>query len=293
MLVTYPSAMFTTKAVFGKGNSNLFNKLGINSNKVNEIQKRLKDINKFKSGLKSAGREFLEGVGQESFQEFSQFAIQDYASLKGKLQTNDDFIDGIMKGYKEAFTTVEGLKSGFLGGLMGGVTGAIKGYKDRQKELEHATKLSKIINEAGANFIGTINEFYKKDEQGKIIIEDGIAQMELEKVNNLIEKNKEEFSIADALIINKLQNNTLVAKQIATDELIKDVLPLLDTEGALDLYIKNINDNYDTIDTDAVLFGFKDKNEYKDYIFKTLKSLEKNYTDIKNNGIGYFGVNIN
>lgn len=87
MLVTYPSAMFTTKAVFGKGNSNLFNKLGINSNKVNEIQKRLKDINKFKSGLKSAGREFLEGVGQESFQEFSQFAIQDYASLKGKLQT--------------------------------------------------------------------------------------------------------------------------------------------------------------------------------------------------------------
>jgi hypothetical protein len=302
MLFTFGPNLITGKAILGlSGKSkNIFDELGVNTavkgkgyqEAFQSMRDGIQKASTRKALLGQVLKEGAKGSAAEGWQEASQFAIQEYGKAQSRMQTDKNLFDGMIDGYIDAFTTVEGQKSIFLGALLGLGPGLKNGFDSRRAQIAQASKLTELMETNLIDLKNKVESYYAKNEDGtlKKIGEDFV--LDTEKIQNELLSQMKDASTEYLLAHAKQHGDTLAAKSILNHLLIEKSLPFFQIEGGEQILTQHIAQLSEVLESDSKLMGFKSKEEYVDHIKKVAEAAKKNYDVIKETGPRYFGLDI-
>ena len=183
---------FVFKGFNAAAGSKIAKKSAKKSSTLEEFVEGLQKITR-KEALKEYGKRSVGGFLSEGFlEEGTQFAIEDFASKKALDQTDEDWVEGVLKTYGEnIFTNTDMNISVFLGGLFGmgmsapGTASEIRGANRAFFGTEEKTvsKLRKFLGGQDIEASKGLKELYQQN------------MVEMHKdVSSFIEKNGEKFA---------------------------------------------------------------------------------------------------
>lgn len=284
--------MLQTKFLFGKNNSpsGIINSLDKTS--VETMQSSLNKVVPWKTFTKEMASNSLLSGGSEAFQELSQFAIENYESKKGKAMTNSNLIEGLAEGFYEGMTTIEGQKSMFLGAVLGIGPAAIQSYKETKKDIKASKGLVKLLNESSKSFKDDITSIYKKNEDGSLKLENDKPIVDIDKFFEMMDSSVEDNVLAKIYGAGVLSNNVDVTRKALNDMTLRNLYNYLEVDGGIEIWKEHLDAFSEIMEKDYASLGFKDKSEYKEYMYKIGETAAKEHAKVIDRGPSFFGFNM-
>ena len=291
ILLIGPNALMT-RNIFGKGSDkrNIFD--GIDTSSPEAMKEVLSKIVPWKKSFKIAAKEGVYSAASEGFQELSQFAVEDYYSKKGKALTNKRWIEGILDGYKEGLTTIEGQKAIVLGGILGLGPGAIGAYRKNKAEISQQRGLTELLANSTQEFKSKLHSIYKTNEDGTLFInpETKLPEKDPEKIKDVIDSITEDYT-ADKYFQVAKNNGDVGNARIALDQMVlKQAYPYLQVDGGLDIWKQHVSELSQTFETEAKDLGFKTKEDYVQHLTNIAEKSKQELDFIRDRGPAFFGI---
>ena len=283
-----PNAL-QTKYLFGKGDDMADMLKGVPKGTVKEMQEGLKTIKPWKS-FASAG---LKSASAEAFQELSQFAIENYETKKGKGLQDKDFINGMVDGFVEGLTTIEGHKSMFLGAVLGIGPGAVGGYKESKAKKKQAGSLLDLMGKSSQKFMDEISAVYQKNEDGTISLDPKTKKPIVDNVKffELMESQSQGLMSSKLYQEAKLNKDVASAKFALSEMTIRNIYPYLQTAGGIELWKEHTGQMSEVLENDATDLGFDTVEDYTKFLEETATKAKKEFRKVKDLGPAFFGIN--
>lgn len=282
--------LIQTKLLFGKptGNSNPFN--GVTTGTVAEMQEQIAKRAPWKEATKAIVQGGSTSMAAESFQEWSQFSIENYADKKGKGLANKDLIGSLVDGYIEGLTTIEGQKSIFLGAVLGLGPGMVGAYKQNKAETAQAKGLLGLMSNSSQAFKDDITSVYKKDAEGNIELKDGNPVIDSQKMTELWNSVSEDMIQSKLYEQAKVDKDINAAKHSLREILTRNIYPYLGIEGGLELWKAHTRETSALLEGDAKSLGFDSKTELQLFMEELTMKVKSEYDNVVDKGPSFFGI---
>ena len=291
MLLLYAPNVIQTKYLFGKGDNlkDIFSK--IDTSTIENMKKSLSIIKPWKRGISNATIEGITSAGAEAWQEWSQFAIEQYSDKKGKGISNDDWLTELTDGYIDGLTTIEGQKSIFLGAVLGLGPGAVGAYKKTRAELTQAKKLTSLMETSMSTFSDDLSKIYAKDENGNIKKDkDNKFEIDPKKFFEVLDSVNDDLMDSKLYLAAKADGNPEASRHVLTEMLVKHIYPYLQVENGESILSKHLDELSQFFENDAKDLGFKGKTEYKNFLTQQAKAFQEEYDRVTDLGPRFFGI---
>ena len=282
-----PNAL-QTKYLFGKGDDMADMLKGIPKGSAKEMAEGIAKLKPWKTGVEAGGK----SMGAESWQELSQFAIEDYETKKGKGLDNPGLINGMIDGYIEGLTTIEGQKSMFLGAVLGLGPGAVGGYKQMKAQKKQAGSLIDLMSKSSQKFKDDISQVYQKDESGAIKLDPDTKKplINPEKFFELMTSQSQDIMSSKLYQEAKMNGDIASAKFALSEMTIRNIFPYLQTAGGVELWKEHSKQMSEVIENDFADLGFESVEAYNSFLDETAETAKKEYAKIKDLGPAFFGI---
>jgi len=261
-ILLLPNLMMS-KALFGKANpKNVLNNFEVGQGRILPVKKALTKGQKVGNISKTVGKAFvseglIEELGQSTSESYhTDGYIEDYL-------TEGEEGKSFLETYLDVIGTTEGQKALFLGTFFGSGAYAFGNHRSKKARKKQEAKLAELMT-TGVNFFeSAINGIYEKDENGKIVFENGEPKVNTAKVAELgsnidfinkINEQKSFYQLKADLgeagaqekvdILNKtIVNNMLYSFVHAGKEGIAVLKNYLESSPGADNLFKQLNDN--------------------------------------------------
>lgn len=151
--------------------------------KIAPVVKSLTKLDRAKNFGQTLGKAFI-----------SEAAIEEGGQAVSTSYHTEDYLDSYLEGteqksvaetYFDMLKSTEGQKAMFLGTLFGSGAYAFGNYREKKARTKQQNKLAELMT-TGVNFFeSSINGIYKKDENGKLVMENGSPVVDHAKVAEL------------------------------------------------------------------------------------------------------------
>lgn len=282
-LLALPNIIMT-KTIFGKAVADA-NMIGgreaIKGTTLDEIKnnlvKRGNLLNKSIDYVKNAAK-----VGaSEGFQEWSQFAIEDYSKELGKNLQDKNIVEGLLAAYEDGLTDVDGQLSIALGTIFGAGASVIGSYKQSKADSKKRNELIASIDTVSERYKGNLKSVYKVNEEGKLEIDKA-------KLKEIFKSN--EIDITNELIYKK-------AREVGNKKAARDVLGMMainlgyeffESSDEMKIFDKIIEENNETYENDFKDLGFESKEDMVQFLKESVNKAQRSYQQYKSEGPNAF-----
>lgn len=285
-LLAVPS-IWTARAMFGSGR-----KAGKVYQRDKIVDAKGKNLENIKSQLdeysksRGIGSTFLEANkigGGEAFQEMVQFAAENRYSSQGEGKSNGNWIEGMLEGVAEAFTTPDGQTSMALGYLLGIGPGIRQAYQTNKNKRKKASEFSNLLSKAESS--------YREKFKDIITLENGIEKVNVKKVLEILEDTDNKNTMLKSYLASLARGDKENASVGYAAILAESVIPFIAEEEGLDVWTAMMNDVINIHEHDYKALGFESKDALTNNIKKLVEGIKKEQESFDRKGHSKFGIN--